>query len=93
MAVPTTTRPLRIFLPPNLAAAAPRDAIPLKIEGSPSNLPEILVSACTGSGPWLLPMKRSELRVLIHLLRGQPVFRWVNLPFDPIPWRATISPP
>ncbi len=82
------TRPLRIFLPPNLAACAPRDAIPLKIEGSPSNLPEILRAACPGAGPWLLPMKRAELRVLIHLLRGQPVFRWVNIPFDPIPWRG-----
>ena len=70
MAVPTTTRLLRVFLPPNFVACAPRDSIPLKIEGSPSNLPEILVAACPGSGPWLLPMKRAELRVLIHLLRG-----------------------
>ena len=89
------TRPLRVFLPPNLAACAPRDAIPLKIEGSPSNLPAVLAAACPGAGPWLLPMKRAELRVLIHLLRGQPVFRWVNLPFEPIPWRgddlATVS--
>ncbi len=95
MAVPTTTRPLRIFLPPNLAACAPRDSIPLKIEGSPSNLPELLVAACPGTGPWLLPLKRAELRVLIHLLRGQPAFRWINLPFEPIPWRgddlATVS--
>jgi superfamily II DNA or RNA helicase len=95
MAVTPATRPLRVFLPPNLAACAPRDAIPLKIEGSPSNLPEILLAACPGSGPWLLPMKRAELRVLIHLLRGQPVFRWVNIPFEPIPWRgdelATVS--
>lgn len=95
MAVPTTTRPLRIFLPPNLAVCAPRDSIPLKIEGSPSNLPEVLVAACPGSGPWLLPMKRAELRALVFLLRGQPVFRWINIPFEPIPWRgdelATVS--
>lgn len=83
-----TTRPLRIFLPPNLAACAPRDSIPLKIEGSPSNLPEILLAACTGPGPWLLPMKRAELRALVYLLRGQPVFRWINIPFEPIPWRG-----
>ena len=50
-----TTRPLRIFLPPNLAACAPRDSIPLKIEGSPSNLPEILLAACTGPGPGCCP--------------------------------------
>jgi len=95
MAATPATRPLRIFLPPNLAACAPRDSIPLKIEGSPSNLPEILLAACPGSGPWLLPMKRAELRALVFLLRGQPVFRWINIPFDPIPWRgdelATIS--
>lgn len=88
MTVPTSTRPLRIFLPPNLAACAPRDSIPLKIEGSPSNLPEILLAACPGSGPWLLPMKRAELRALVFLLRGQPVFRWINIPFEPIPWRG-----
>jgi len=83
-----STRPLRIFLPPNLAACAPRDSIPLKIEGSPSNLPEILLAACTGPGPWLLPMKRAELRALVFMLRGQPVFRWINIPFEPIPWRG-----
>lgn len=88
MAAPTTTRPLRILLPPNLAVAAPRDAIPLKIEGSPANLPPVLETACGGGGPWLLPMKRSELRALLFLLQGQPVFRWVNYPFEPIPWRG-----
>ena len=88
MAAPTTTRPLRILLPPNLAASAPRDAIPLKIEGSPSSLPPVLQAACTGGGPWLLPMKRAELRALLLLLQGQPVFRWVNYPFEPLPWRG-----
>jgi len=95
MAATPATRPLRVFLPPNLAACAPRDAIPLKIEGSPSNLPEVLLAACPGSGPWLLPLKRAELRALVFLLRGQPVFRWVHIPFEPIPWRgdelATVS--
>jgi superfamily II DNA or RNA helicase len=88
MAAPIPTRPLRILLPPNLAAAAPRNAIPLKIEGSPSNLPAVLQAACTGGGPWLLPMKRAELRALLFLLQGQPVFRWVNYPFEPLPWRG-----
>ena len=88
MAATPATRPLRVLLPPNLANCAPRDAIALKIEGSPSNLPEILVGACPGTGPWLLQMKRAELRALLFLLRGQPVFRWANYPFEPIPWRG-----
>ncbi|MFT3829986.1 MAG: DEAD/DEAH box helicase [Opitutaceae bacterium] len=88
MAATPATRPLRVLLPPNLASCAPRDAIPLKIEGSPSNLPEVLLAACAGAGPWLLQMKRAELRALVFLLRGQSVFRWANFPFEPIPWRG-----
>jgi superfamily II DNA or RNA helicase len=77
---------LRILLPPNLASCAPRDAIPLKIEGALADLPPVLTVACSGRGPWLLQMKRAELRALIFLLRGRPVFRWANSPGEVLPW-------
>ncbi len=89
MSEPTAGASLRIFLPPNLASSAPRDAIPLKIEGTTGDLPVILQGACTGRGPWLLQMKRAELRALLFLLRGATAFRWANRPFDPIPWHGT----
>ncbi|MFT3869404.1 MAG: DEAD/DEAH box helicase [Nibricoccus sp.] len=86
---------LRLLLPPNLAAAAPRDAIALKVElnldAPPSQeiLPALalLQSWCgTPKPPAFLQLKRAQLRQLVSLLTGQPVFFWVNAPQVPVLW-------
>ncbi|MEO6006341.1 MAG: DEAD/DEAH box helicase [Opitutus sp.] len=86
---------LRLFLPPNLAAAAPRDAIALKVEldlNAPL-VPELLPAlallqrwAGTATPPKFLQLKRAQLRDLIAALRDRPVFFWLNGPAAPITW-------
>jgi len=86
---------LRLLLPPNLAAAAPRDAIALKVELNLSVAPSqeilpalaLLQSWCgTPQPPAFLQLKRTQLRQLVMLLVGQPVFFWVNQPQTPLLW-------
>ncbi|MFT3782305.1 MAG: DEAD/DEAH box helicase [Nibricoccus sp.] len=86
---------LRLLLPPNLAAAAPRDAIAVKVElnlnAPPSQelLPALalLQSWCgTPTPPAFLQLKRSQLRQLVTVLNGQSVFFWVNAPQSPLLW-------
>ena len=90
-AMPASTTPpaggLRVLLPPNLPAAAGCDAVAVKICAAPETLPSLLQGVCSGRGPWLLSMRRAELRAVLHLLAGQPVFAWVNRPTDDLPWR------
>ncbi len=86
---------LRLLLPPNLAAAASRDAIAIKVElnlstaPSPEILPALalLQSWCgTPQPPAFLQLKRAQLRQLIMLLAGQPVFFSVNQSQAPLLW-------
>lgn len=86
---------LRLLLPPNLASTAPRDAIALKIEVDLSQPPsaEILPALAAlqrfGASPapvLFLQLSRAQLRELVTLLRGQPLFAFVNAPAKSIPW-------
>ena len=87
---------LRVLLPPNLAAAAVRNAVPVKIErvaGAPST-PELLPvlawlqrqTGTTAGSPLFLQITRAQLRELILLADDQPVFFWVNRPAEPLGW-------
>lgn len=87
---------LRLLLPPNLAEAAPRDAISLKIEidpagaPSPALLPGLaqLQALCGGAPvpPPFIQVTRAQLRQLVAALTGQPVFAWLREPGKTILW-------
>lgn len=86
---------LRLFLPPNLAASAPRDAIAIKVEvdlsGAPASgiLPALalLQSWCrTPTPPPFLQLTRAQLQQLVAALQSQPVFFWLNQPATPLLW-------
>src|SRR5580692_7575265 len=74
---------LRLLLPPNLAAAAARNAIAVKAELDTSAPPSrelvpalALLQRWCGGGrpPFFLQLSRAQLRELIALLHGQQVF-------------------
>src|SRR5579871_4689391 len=74
---------LRLLLPPNLAAAAARNAIVVKAELDTSAPPPpelrpalALIQRWCGGGrpPFFLQLTRAQLRELIALLHGQLVF-------------------
>ncbi len=74
---------LRLHLPPNLAAAAPRDAIPLKVDidlsapPAPELFPALaLLQRWCGSAtpPKFIQLTRAQLRELVAALGPQPVF-------------------
>ncbi|MFA6289143.1 MAG: DEAD/DEAH box helicase [Opitutaceae bacterium] len=87
---------LRILLPPNLAAAAPRDAIAIKAEIDLGRTPPVemfpalaLLQTWSGAAakpPLFLQLKRGQLRELVSALKGQPVFSWLNAPQSPLLW-------
>jgi len=86
---------LRLLLPPNLAAAAPRDAIAVKVELDPAAAPPpdlvpalaLLQRWCgTPRPPALLQLTRAQLRELIAALHRQPVFFRHADPSAPILW-------
>jgi superfamily II DNA or RNA helicase len=86
---------LRLDLPPNLPAAALRDAIALRVEvdlaadPAPGLLPALalLQRWCgTSPPPRFIQLTRSQLRELVASLRGQPVFFWVNAAAAAITW-------
>ncbi len=87
---------LRLLLPPNLAAAAPRDAIAVKIELDPSSALSpaqfaalaLLQRLCGGAvtPPPFVQLKRTQLRDLVAALKGQPAFAFVNAPAAPLLW-------
>ncbi|HTO04907.1 MAG TPA: SNF2-related protein, partial [Opitutus sp.] len=86
---------LRLLLPPNLASAAPRDAIAVKVDinlsepPTPELLPALaLLQRWSGTSvpPKFLQLKRAQLRDLIAALHSQPVFFWLNGPSSPISW-------
>ena len=78
---------LRLLLPPNLAAAAERNAIAVKAELDIARLPPpelvpalaLLQRWCNGGRPpFFLQLTRAQLRELIAVLRGQSVFSLAN---------------
>ncbi len=86
---------LRLLLPPNLAAAALRDAIAVKVDLDLSHEPSgellpalgLLQSWCrTATPPPFLQLTRAQLRQLTSALQGKPVFFWVNQPAVPLLW-------
>lgn len=87
---------LRLLLPPNLAAAAPRDAIAVKIEITLSAAPNraefpalaILKRLCAGASapPPFVQLTRAQLRELIAALKGQPAFSFVAAPATSLLW-------
>jgi superfamily II DNA or RNA helicase len=92
---------LRILLPPNLAAAAARNAVAVKIEIDPGPVSSPLLPALawlqrqTGAParpPLFLQLSRAQLRELIALAEDQPVFFWVNRPAQPLAWDDGLIP-
>jgi superfamily II DNA or RNA helicase len=90
---------LRLLLPPNLATAAPRDAIAVKVEldlaAAPSAellpvlaaLQRLCGSACPSP---FLQLTRAQLRELVTAAGTQSVFFWVNDQKAPILWVGPI---
>ena len=90
---------LRLLLPPNLASAAPRDAIAVKVELSPGTLPPadflpglaLLQRWCgMATPPVFLQLTRAQLRELITALHRQPVFFFLNAPTQPLLWLGPL---
>ncbi len=90
---------LRLFLPPNLAAAAPRNAIAVKVELELSQTPDagllpalaLLQRWCgTPQPPAFLQLTRAQLRELAGTLQGRPVFFWINQPAAPLLWIGPV---
>ncbi|HEY3757958.1 MAG TPA: DEAD/DEAH box helicase [Opitutaceae bacterium] len=92
---------LRIFVPPNLPATAPKDSIALRVDldlppapamPAPEVLPALaLLQKWLGSSsappPRLfLQVNRSQMSALVTALRGQPLFAWANAPDRSIAW-------
>ena len=87
---------LRLVLPPNLAAAAARDAVAVRVEFDPAQPPppEVLPALarlqawCGGDGPPppFLQLTRAQLRELVRSLAGQPVFFRADAPDKPLLW-------
>ncbi|HEY4246429.1 MAG TPA: DEAD/DEAH box helicase [Lacunisphaera sp.] len=88
---------LRLLLPPNLAAAAKRDAIAVRLELDLSATPQAAfvpalailqrIGAKT-SAVSFLQLTRAQLSELTDALNGHPIFFWINRPTAPIPWNG-----
>ncbi len=92
---------LRLLLPPNLPAAAPRDAIAVRVELDLSvPPPEALVPALAilqrlGVAPQpvsLIQLKRAQLRELLQALIGEKVFYRADKPALPLAWNGLDLP-
>lgn len=92
---------LRFFLPPNLPAAAARNAVAVKLDCDlsvappPEFLPALalLQTWCgTPTPPKFLQLNRAQLDALVAALRGQSVFYWINQPSAPIAWNSAELP-
>lgn len=92
---------LRLLLPPNLAQAAARDAVAVRLELDLAQPPpDALVPALAilqrfGVPPQpvtLLQLKRAQLRELLNALIGERVFFRVDRPREPLPWNGLDLP-
>src|SRR5688572_10268671 len=88
---------LRLLLPPNLAAAIPRNAIAVQVEldlsqAPPAPLvPGLAVLQRLGVKPEkasLVQLTREQLRDLVSALAGQPVFFLGSVPDVPVAWHG-----
>jgi len=92
---------LRLLLPPNLTAAAARDAIAVKLEldlaaAPPPGLLPVLAAltritgatAPNGALRIFLQLTRRQLLELVAAAAGQPVFSWANQPGAPLAWEG-----
>ncbi len=88
---------LRLLLPPNLATAAGRDAIAVRVELDLSSPPPatliagLAVLQRLGVPPQptsLVQLKRAQLRELVIALSGQPVFHLASVPDVPLAWHG-----
>ena len=94
-------RVLRLILPPNLPAAASRDAIAVRVELDRGTAPEpaeapalaLLQRWCaTPVPPAMIQISRRQLRELAAVLAGQPTFRHHAAPAVPLPWNGQELP-
>jgi superfamily II DNA or RNA helicase len=92
---------LRLLLPPNLPAAAARNAIAVRVElNLTAPPPEALVPALAilqrlGVPPQpvsLIQLKRAQLRELLQALVGERIFFRIDRPKDPLPWNGLDLP-
>ncbi|MBI2511444.1 MAG: DEAD/DEAH box helicase [Opitutae bacterium] len=92
---------LRVLLPPNLASAAPRNAIPvrleldLKAEPPAAFVPALAILQRIGVTPQpvsFVQLTRAQLRELLSALVGEKVFFRLDRPADPLPWNGLVLP-
>ena len=92
---------LRLLLPPNLAAAAPRDAIAVRVEldlaspPAPGLVPALAILQRLGVAPQpvsLIQLKRAQLRELVQALLGERVFFRADRPTLPLAWNGIDLP-
>src|SRR3954463_9475206 len=92
---------LRLLLPPNLAAAAPRDAIAVRVEMDlspppPDNLaPALAILQRVGVPAQpvsLIQLKRAQLQELVSALVQEPVFFVIHQPTRALPWNGLDLP-
>lgn len=89
---------LKVILPPNLTAAAERDAVAVRLEWKPAAgidagvMPVLAVIQRLAPGPAVPPfvqLSRAQLRELVAAANGQPVFFHAKLPNDAIQWEGS----
>lgn len=90
---------LRVLFPPNLPAAAARNAVPVKIEldlaapPPPELLPALAALQRFGASPaptLFLQLNCSQIRELLAALRGKPVLFRLDQPDRPLLWVGPI---
>jgi len=92
---------LKVILPPNLEAAAARNAVAVRLEWKPdegdveSAMPALAVIQRLAPGPTVPPfvqLTRAQLRELIEATTGQPFIFHASKPSAPIPWEEDDLP-
>lgn len=92
---------LKLLLPPNFPAAAERDAIPVRLQLDLGQAPAsellpalaVLQRLCgNGPPPPFIQLTREQMRELMGLLRGQPVFAYVRTPDIALEWQGDGIP-
>ncbi|MES1194762.1 MAG: ATP-dependent helicase, partial [Opitutus sp.] len=92
---------LRLLLPPNLAAAAPRNAIAVRVEldlaaaPPPAFAPGLAVLQRLGVPPQpvsLIQLNRAQLREVVNAFVGEAVFFRADRPLSPLAWNGLDLP-